>query len=1251
MDEPAQKSFKRSNPREGASIFSILTFFYTWPMFFYSRKKGISKDDLYETFSAHASSTLGKRAINAWNKELENCKRSKATPSILKVLVQLLGWDYVVIGIGMAIEHFIIQPGKILLLGGLLSHYSSGEMDEDTYTPLYYSCGIIALLLWSCFNMQPYYMESYHFGLKLNVVCSTLIYNKIFRLSASARKQISSAQIINLLSTDITVFGRVGVHLHYIWIAPLQSILLLYLVWLEIGISSLFGFACIGAFVIVYVQLGKMIVELRSQVSRWRDERIKLTNEVIQGIDVIKMFAWEETYANRVAQLRKTEINSTRKLLYIKGLYSFYQTIVALSICIAITSSLLLKRVLDVKAVFITMSVFISMCSSCVNSIPNSVATAAESKVALRRILNFLLSEEIDFVNKVKDGIDSAVAILNGCAKWDKNAKQPTLSNINLEIKASSLTGIIGPVGSGKSSLIQVIQGELQLSDGQLYVNGSLSSASQEPWIFSSSIRQNILFDSKMDKIRYQQVINCCALETDFAQFPYGDRTIVGERGASLSGGQKARINLARCIYRDASIYLLDDPLSAVDTCVGNYIFENCIRKFLKEKTVILVTHQMQYLSHVNNVIALNNGVIQLRGSESELRTSKLDLSKYITGNETASYDNTMNDKAKICKQMEEGINPGLITFSTYRKYLCSSKHYILVILTMVFFIAAEVATSGSFYFVRHWADIDLYPLQTELSFIYVYCSITVTAIAFGILRLILFVNVAIESSKSLHNSMLSNLLHATLNFFNLNSSGRILNRFTMDLLSMDEVLPTMSLVSTVVILSVTGLLVIICVVNPLFVIPSAVLLIVLHYVREFYLHTNLSLLRVESIARSPLYSYIQNTYQGLSVIRTFGVQERLVEEFNAHLDTRSSATYMSYSVTRAFGCYVDIISFLFITSTILYYTFQKDTQGANVGLVLAQAFRMIGLVQLGMRQLTEVENCMVSVERILEYSTIERERDFESTPTLKPHSTWPSEGCIKFNNVFLRYSNDDPYVLINMSFIVEPLQKIGIVGRTGAGKSSIISALFQLTETEGSILIDGVDITAIGLRDLRKNISIIPQYPVLFSGTIRDNLDPFEKYDDATLWKALENVELKDVFTNLSLGLNSPISQNGSNLSVGQRQLLCLARALIKQNKILILDEATANVDLETDDIIQKTIRTKFVNCTVLTIAHRINTIIDSDKILVIDSGKLVEFDHPHTLLENKNGVFYNIVQQMEKISVDALMKTAREVLKHRHL
>ncbi|KAK5645844.1 hypothetical protein RI129_004308 [Pyrocoelia pectoralis] len=820
MDEPSEKRSKHTNPRERANIFSILTFFYTLPTFCANRKRNLTKDDLYETFSGHKSSKLGSKAKLLWEEELENAKRLKRTPSILKVLIRLFGWEYLLIGVALGIEHIILNPAKAVLLGELIQHYSVWEIKKDP--PYVYALSIIGLSLISCTILQPSFMASNHLGLKIRVACSCLVYNKTFKLSSAALNLATPGHIINLLSTDLNVFERIGFLFHFMWIAPVQTILVIYLMWSEIGVSSLFGLGCIAICVLGYVRLGGVIVKIRSKLSARRDDRIRLTNELIQGIGVIKMYAWENTCAEAVLHFRNAEINTLRKLLYIKGLFTFNQTIVAVSIFLTITSSVLLNSSFDSKAIFVTITLFFSAGTCWITFFLGTIAIFNETRVTLQRLLNFLLSEEIHLRGEAEHEIVCAISIKNGHAKWNKNLDQKVLANVNLMIGEGSLTALIGPVGCGKTTLCNVIQGELQLTDGNLFVNGSLSCTSQEPWIFAASIRQNILFGSQMDEIRYEKVIKCCALETDLAQFPYGDRTIVGERGSSLSGGQKARINLARCVYREANVYLLDDPLSAVDTRVGKHIFENCIQTFLKGKTVVLVTHQLQYLAHVDNVIALSSGVVQLQWSGKELKSSNLDLSEYVNEHGTPNSEcsnSYRKNEVDTSKNVEKSTTAGIITLSTYKQYLFSSKSYLLVCLTILLFIAAELATSGSFYFIAHWVNVEqrrqltYQPIEENL-YVYVYCSIAMAAVILTILRMVTFINLLMKSSTSLHNSLFDILLRATLNFFTKNSSGTILNRLSRDFLSVDELLPHMSLIGIVAILNVIGLLAVTCMAN-----------------------------------------------------------------------------------------------------------------------------------------------------------------------------------------------------------------------------------------------------------------------------------------------------------------------------------------------------------------------------------------------------------------------------------------------------
>ncbi|KAH0815457.1 hypothetical protein GEV33_007334 [Tenebrio molitor] len=699
---------------------------------------------------------------------------------------------------------------------------------------------------------------------------------------------------------------------------------------------------------------------------------------------------------------------------------------------------------------------------------------------------------------------DLGVFMKNATAKWSEASTENTLNNINITATPGKLVAIIGPVGSGKSSLFHVILQELTLSDGSLRINGEISYASQEAWLFAGTVRQNILFGLPMDKLRYKTVIKKCALERDFTLLPYGDKTIVGDRGVSLSGGQRARINLARAVYKQADIYLLDDPLSAVDTHVGKQLFENCVAGYLKNKTVILITHQLQYLKEVDHIVYLDGGNVKAEGSFKELQATGLDFTKLLGDNPQEEDEEKKQD---------------------------------------------ELVRQGS---IRSVAS-----LEGEAP--------------------------KVEEQKTI--------------------------------------------------------------VSPWLMIPTVIAGVVFYFLRIFYIRTSRNVKRLEGITRSPVFSHLNASLQGLTTIRAFGAQEILEREFDNHQDLHSAAWFSFISTSRAFGYWLDIVCIIYITLvTFSFLVIGNEQFGGNVGLAITQAIGLTGMFQWGMRQSTELENQMTSVERVLEYNNIEHESNLESAPDKKPPPSWPEAGKIEFVNIFLRYFPQDPPVLKNLSFTIQSKEKVGIVGRTGAGKSSLINAIFQLTDTQGSIIIDGINISSLGLHDLRSKISIIPQEPVLFSGTMRKNLDPFDDYSDVDLWRALEDVELKDAVADLASGLNSKMSEGGSNFSVGQRQLVCLARAILRNNKILVLDEATANIDPQTDALIQRTIRNKFADCTVLTIAHRLHTVMDSDKILVMDAGTMKEYDHAYNLLQNTNGILYGMVEQTGKAMAETLHNVAKD-------
>lgn len=986
----------------------------------------------------------------------------------------------------------------------------------------------------------------------------------------------------------------------------------------------------------------------------------------------------------------RKEISAIRQHSYLIGLvYSFEAFITRTCLFISIIMFLYFGGKLTAEKVFAVTAIYNVLKPVITVLFSISISAVAEVNISVLRIQKFLSYDElpqnaIEYPIKTENNAENtngfvpdkeiackgiSLELKNVCAKWCEDSSDYTLSNINMKIENNHLVAVIGPVGSGKSSLLNLLLKELPISEGSMEIDGEISFSCQEPWLFSGSVRQNILFGSPFDEHRYKDVVRVCALESDFALFPFGDRTLVGEKGKALSGGQKARINLARCIYKEADIYLLDDPLSAVDTNVGKQLYEELITKYLHDKIRILVTHQLQYLTNANEILILEDGEIVGTGNYGELLNSGLDFGKLLGEYHSADDVDEKKIKSRSTSEMtddededdspevdKEKVRSGSIGFQVYWRYLRSGGSYFSIFILFALFVLSQASANVGDYFVTYWVNLEQDHNERLLNeadyndtferevIIYEYSGITLGLIIFALAHCIYFFIFFMRASISLHDFTFSKISYATMKFFNTNPSGRILNRFSKDLGIVDEYIPGVLSDVLEVGLLLFGTIILTCIVNIWLLLPSLGLMLLFYVLRKIYLETSRSVKRIEAVTRSPIFGQMTASMQGLSTIRAFSAQQILIHEFDNYQDLHSAAWFLFICSNRAFGFWLDVICIVFIGSvTMALLAFGNDLYGGDMGLIITQYMGLMGSLQWGMRQWSELENQMTSVERVLEYTKVEREPNRELKAPLP--TDWPGSGKVEFRNLSLRYDPEQPSVLKNLNFQIFPGEKVGIVGRTGAGKSSIIVALFQLYPTEGGILIDDVDTAEIPLDTLRSKISIIPQEPVLFSGTMRKNLDPFDEYSDDVLWKSLEQVELKDVIADLPSGLSSNVTEGGANFSVGQRQLVCLARAIIRNNKILVLDEATANVDPYTDGLIQKTIRKQFDDFTVLTIAHRLHTVMDSHKILVMNAGSVVEFGHPHLLLQTENGYLSRMVETTGRTTSRNLRNIAEQV------
>ncbi|KAJ7634168.1 P-loop containing nucleoside triphosphate hydrolase protein [Mycena polygramma] len=1229
---PKDEKSVHENPILTANVFSLWSFGWMTPLMAKGAKTFLNEDDLPSLVPSDESENLGNRlqqylVKNGVWKSLFLAYGGPFTMAIfLKLIQDCLAF---------------VQPQLLRLLLAYISRYQ-GSRYHDKPNPLEgFSIAIIMFIA---------------------SVIQTVLLNQYFQRTFETGAGRSTGDIVNLMSVDairmqdLCTYAIIGIS------GPFQITLAFVSLYNLLGWASFVGIGVMVLSLPLSTVIARILKRMQEQQMKNRDQRTRLMTELLSNIKSIKLYAWEAAFIRKIFAVRNDkELRMLRSIGLLNSLSQTMWSGIPLLVAFAsfATAAVTSSRPLTSDVIFPAISLFmllqfpLAMFSQVISNI-------IEALVSVKRLSAFFQASELqpdarEIIQKPDLQLgDEVLNITDADFRWNSTDVVPTLENINLIARKGELTAVMGRVGAGKTSLLSAINGDMSRSEGKVTLFGSVSYAPQNPWILSATVRDNIVFNHLYDETFYQTVLEACALGPDIALLPQADLT-------ELSGGQKARISLARAVYARADLVLLDDCLAAVDSHVARHVFDQVIgpQGLLANQARILVTNSIAFVKQFDQVAFISRGIIRECGSPGKLMENpKGDLNKLVTGHggsgsstpfvtrsgsdkssEHALRHRTSYPKAVLAPPKpvrvansaglsKEHREQGRVKGRVYAQYLEAASKigfgvYLLATITQ------QAMTLFGNLALRSWGEHnrEMGDNSGMVKYLLVYGIFSLSSTLLGgLASIVMWILCSLRSSKRLHDSMLTALMNAPLGFFELTPTGRTLNLFSRDIYVVDQLLARFiqNLCRTAAVC--LSIMVVIGASFPLFLVSIIPLGWFYLRVMKYYLATSRELKRLDAVSKSPIFAWFSESLAGVSTIRSFNQQSVFIKANQRHIDRNQICYLPSISVNRWLSAViilvVAILAMVALTTT--------GVDAGLVGLVLSYAMNATSSLNWVVRSASDVEQNIVSVERILHQIEVAPESP-QYIPEAKPHDGWPSEGKIEFQNYSTRYRPELDPVLKNISLIINPKDKLGVCGRTGAGKSSLLLALFRIIEaTEGSIFIDGVDIKNIGLHDLRSSISIVPQMPDLFEGTLRENIDPIGEHDDADIWVALRQAHLGEYVENLPEGLDAPVREGGQSLSSGQRQLLCFARALLRKSKILVLDEATSAVDLDTDKAIQEIIQGPvFADVTIITIAHRLNTIIGGSRILVMDQGRVAEFDSPQNLLANKSSVFYSLATE----------------------
>nr|XP_025953117.1 cystic fibrosis transmembrane conductance regulator [Dromaius novaehollandiae] len=1435
------------SPLEKANIFSKLFFRWTKPILKKGYRQRLELSDIYQIPSADSADNLSEKLEREWDRELAT---SKKKPKLINALRRCFFWKFMFYGITLYLGEVTksVQP---LLLGRIIASYDPDNSHERSIA-YYLGIGLCLLFLVRTLLIHPAIFGLHHIGMQMRIAMFSLIYKKTLKLSSRVLDKISTGQLVSLLSNNLNKFDEGLALAHFVWIAPLQVVLLMGLLWEMLQASAFSGLAFLIIMVLFQAWLGRKMVKYRDKRAGKINERLVITSEIIENIQSVKVYCWEDAMEKMIESLRETELKLTRKAAYLRYFNSsafFFSGFFVVFLAVlpyAVTQGIILRKI------FTTISFCIVLRMTVTRQFPWAVQTWYDSIGAINKIQDFLLKEEykaleynLTTTGVELDGVtafwDEGIGELFVKAKQENNSSKapsidndlffsnfplhgsPVLQDINFKIEKGQLLAVSGSTGAGKTSLLMLIMGELEPSQGKIKHSGRISFSPQVSWIMPGTIKENIIFGVSYDEYRYKSVIKACQLEEDISKFPDKDYTVLGEGGITLSGGQRARISLARAVYKDADLYLLDSPFGYLDIFTEKEIFESCVCKLMANKTRILVTSKLEHLKIADKILILHEGSCYFYGTFSELQGQRPDFSSKLMGfdafdqfsaerrnsiltetlrrfsiegegvgsrNEAKqqSFKQTsdFNDKRKnsiiinpinagrkfsvvqkngaqvngieeghidpperrlsLVPDSEQGdmalprsnvlnadhmlqgrrrqsvlnlmtgtsVNQGqgfykrgstavrkmsvvpqtnlsceidiyarrlsqdsvlditdeineedlkecftddtesmgtVTTWNTYFRYITIHKSLIFVLILCVAIFLIEVAASLVGLFIIRSSASEANTTQSENAtsdvspviitdtstyyIFYIYVGVADTLFAMGIFRGLPLVHTLITVSKTLHQKMLHAVLHAPMSTFNSLKAGGILNRFSKDTAILDDLLPLTIFDFVQLILIVTGAITVVSMLQPYIFLASVPVIGAFVVLRAYFLHTSQQLKQLESEARSPIFTHLVTSLKGLWTLRAFGRQPYFETLFHKALNLHTANWFLYLSTLRWFQMRIEMIFVIFFIAVTFISIITTGDGPGSVGIILTLAMNIMGTLQWTVNSSIDVDSLMRSVSRIFKFidmpteemKNLKPQKDYQLSDVLiienkyaKEEKNWPSGGQMTVTDLTAKYIEGGAAILENVSFSISSGQRVGLLGRTGSGKSTLLFAFLRLLNTEGDIQIDGVSWNTVSVQQWRRAFGVIPQKVFIFSGSFRKNLDPYGQWNDEEIWKVAEEVGLKSVIEQFPGQLDFILVDGGCVLSHGHKQLMCLARSVLSKAKILLLDEPSAHLDPVTSQVIRKTLKHAFADCTVILSEHRLEAMLECQRFLVIEDDKVRQYESIQKLLNEKS-------------------------------